>query len=250
MSALQIRRLTVSYGRRPALWDLDADLPEGALSAIVGPNGSGKSTLLKAALGLVPVDSGTVSILGRPAGRAMDRVAYVPQREEVDWDFPITVREVVEMGRYRHVGWIRRLRADDHRLVDESLERVGMEPFAARQIGQLSGGQRQRAFVARALAQRADLLMLDEPFAGIDARTEAALLRLLGELRDAGHTVVVVHHDLATIRRQFDWALMLNVRRIAEGPVEEALSAANVRRAYGGPALDAAGQEEGVPWDG
>jgi manganese/zinc/iron transport system ATP- binding protein len=248
--ALEVQRLTVSYGRQPALWDLDAAFPARALSAVVGPNGSGKSTLLKAALGIVAADSGTSSIFGHPARTAMDRVAYVPQREEVDWDFPITVREVVEMGRYRDVGWIRRLRRADKERVDEALRRVGMEGYASRQIGQLSGGQRQRAFVARALAQEAELLALDEPFAGIDARTEAALLDLFVELRNAGRSIIVVHHDLATVRAHFDWAVVLNVRQIAQGPVTQALSPENLSRAYGAVPLQARrDQVKDAAWD-
>jgi manganese/zinc/iron transport system ATP- binding protein len=231
--ALEVRRLTVSYSSQPVLWDIDARFPAGALSAIVGPNGAGKSTLLRAALGLLPVDAGQALIEGRPARAARDRVAYVPQREAVDWDFPITVREVVEMGRYRAAGWIRRVRRSEREIVDESLARVGMSAYGDRQIGGLSGGQRQRVFVARALAQEAPMLVMDEPFAGIDARTEDALLELLGELRDGGRAVVVVHHNLARVRASFDWALLLNVRTVACGPANEALAADNVRRAYG-----------------
>ena len=232
-AALELRRLTVSYGSRPVLWDVDATFPVGALSAIVGPNGAGKSTLLRAALGLIQSDAGQSLIEGRPARAALDRVAYVPQRDAIDWDFPITVREVVEMGRYRAAGWFRRVPRSERALVDESIERVGMGPFADRQIGRLSGGQRQRVFIARALAQRAPLMLLDEPFAGIDARTEASLLELLSGLRDQGDSVVVVHHNLATARAAFDWALLLNVRAIACGPAQEALSPELVRRAYG-----------------
>jgi manganese/zinc/iron transport system ATP- binding protein len=240
--AIELRHLTVSYGARPVLWDVDAAFPAGAMSAIVGPNGSGKSTLLRAALGLTPADAGQVAIFGRPGRAATGRVAYVPQREAVDWDFPITVREVVEMGRYPAAGWFRRLRREDREVVDEAVARVGMEPFAGRQIGQLSGGQRQRVFVARALAQRADLLVLDEPFAGIDARTEADLLGLLADLRDReGRSVVMVHHDLRTVRQTVDWALLLNVRAVAAGPPAEVLTAENLRRAYG--AFDADGAE-------
>ena len=231
--ALELRRLTVSYGSRPVLWDVDATFPARALSAIVGPNGAGKSTLLRAALGLVATDAGQSLIDGRPARAALDRVAYVPQRDAIDWDFPITVREVVEMGRYRAAGWFRRLPRADRAVVDECIDRVGMGPFAGRQIGRLSGGQRQRVFIARALAQRAPLMLLDEPFAGIDARTEASLLDLLRDLRDDGSSIVVVHHNLATARAVFDWALLLNVRAIACGPVGEALASELVRKAYG-----------------
>ena len=249
--ALEVRRLTASYSSRPVLWDVDASFPKGGLSAIVGPNGAGKSTLLQAALGLMPADAGQSLIDGHPAREALSSVAYVPQRDAVDWDFPITVREVVEMGRYRKTGWLRRVGGDDRRIVDESLERVAMSDYADRQIGALSGGQRQRIFLARALAQRASLLVMDEPFAGVDARTEAAILALLTELRDEGNSIVVVHHDLGTARSSFDWALLLNVRAIACGPVAESLSTENLRRAYGSiaEALDTgAGVSEETHW--
>lgn len=232
--ALEIRRLTASYSSRPVLWDVDAVIPAGTLAAIVGPNGAGKSTLMKAAVGLLDLDAGHVLIEGRPAREALDRVAYVPQRDEVDWDFPVTVREVVEMGRYRSAGWIRRLKEADHRHVEEALEKVRMTSFAGRQIGELSGGQRQRVFIARALAQDAPVMMLDEPFSGVDARTEASLIELLAGIRKAGRTVIVVHHDIGTVRSRFDWALLLNVRTIACGPVEKSLSPESLRQAYGG----------------
>ena len=247
--ALETRRLTVSYGGRPVLWDVDAQFPAGALSAVVGPNGAGKSTLLKAALGLIPTDAGQALVDGRPVADARDRIAYVPQRDEVDWDFPITVREVVEMGRYAQAGWFRRVRRSEAALVAECLERVGMTGYGDRQIGQLSGGQRQRVFIARALAQQAPLMVMDEPFAGVDARTEASLLELLGELRDEGRAVVVVHHDLQTVRAAFDWALLLNVRAIAAGPVGEVLVPETLRRAYGAPGATGP-DEEAVAWVG
>lgn len=244
--ALEVRRLTVSYGAKPVLWDVDATFPAAALSAVVGPNGAGKSTLLRAALGLIPSDSGQALVGGEPARLALDRVAYVPQRDAVDWDFPITVREVVEMGRYRSAGWFRRLGRTDRDLVDGCLERVGMRSYAGRQIGQLSGGQRQRVFIARALAQQASVLVMDEPFAGVDARTEVAILDLLRELRrEEGRSVIVVHHDLGTVRAAFDWALVLNVRTVACGPVVQALAPEVLRRAYGGSAaMDGERREE------
>jgi manganese/zinc/iron transport system ATP- binding protein len=232
-TALEVRGLTVSYRSAPVLWEVDARFPVGRLSAIVGPNGAGKSTLLKAALGLVPADAGRVLIAGAPGRDALDRVAYVPQAESVDWDFPITVREVVEMGRYRATGWFRRVSRADRAIAAECLDRVGMAGFGRRQIGQLSGGQRQRVFLARALAQRAPVLVMDEPFAGIDARTQADLLGLLGELRDDGGSVIVVHHDMAQVRAAFDWTLLLNVRTLACGPTREVLTAAALRAAYG-----------------
>lgn len=249
--ALETRRLTVSYGRRPAVWDLDAEFPAGTLAAIVGPNGAGKSTLMKAALGLVPHDAGSSLAFGEPVSRMLDQVAYVPQREAIDWDFPISVREVVEMGRYREVGWFRRVPASEREIVAEALERVGMGPYADRQVGQLSGGQRQRVFIARALAQQAQLMLLDEPFAGVDMRTEGSILDLLAQLRDEGSSIVVVHHDIETVRRRFDWALLMNVRTVACGPPSESLSVENVRRAYGAAlAPGGLGGEEAESWAG
>jgi manganese/zinc/iron transport system ATP- binding protein len=242
--ALELRRFTVSYGARPVVWDVDASFPAGALAPIVGPNGAGKSTLLRAALGLVASDGGQALIEGQPARSCLSRVAYVPQRDSVDWDFPITVREVVEMGRYPRVGWLRRLSSEDRRVVSESLHAVGMAPFAGEQLGELSGGQRQRVFIARALAQQAPMMLLDEPFAGVDARTEAELLELLGRLRSNGRTVVAVHHDIAAVRRAFDWALLMNVRAIACGPVGEVLVPERLRLAYAGAAPAAGGDDD------
>ena len=236
--ALEVRGLTVSYAGRPVLWEVDGVFPAGVMSAVVGPNGAGKSTLLKAALGLIPADGGQALVLGRPAARARDDVAYVPQRDAVDWDFPITVREVVEMGRYRSAGWLRRVPRSDRQLVDACLDRVGMAAYGKRQIGALSGGQRQRIFLARALAQQAPVLVMDEPFAGIDARTESSLLDLLTDLCvDEGRSVVVVHHDLGTVRARFHTALVLNVRTVGCGPVDAVLAAGALRQAYGGAVL-------------
>ncbi len=249
VAAVEARHVTVSYGARPVLWDADARFPAGALSAVVGPNGSGKSTLLKACMGLVPLETGSVSILGRPASAALERVAYVPQSEEVDWDFPVTVREVVEMGRYRSAGWMRRLRPDDRNAVDAALERVGMTRYADRQIGRLSGGQRKRVFIARALAQDAEVLMLDEPFAGVDARTEAEILQLLADLRDRhGRSVILVHHDLATVRASFDHAVLLHTRVVEEGPPAQALQPEAIREAYGAASAGVGGPAEERPW--
>lgn len=231
--ALRIRGLTVSYQLAPVLEQVDATFPRGALSAIVGPNGAGKSTLLKAALGQVGADSGTIRIAGAGGREALARLAYVPQAESVDWDFPITVAEVVAMGRYRSVGWFRRVGRSDRAIAAHCLERVGLAELARRQIGRLSGGQRQRVFLARALAQQAEVLLMDEPFAGIDARTQADLLVVLREIVDGGGSVIVVHHDLGQVRESFDWALLLNVRALACGPVAEVLGDDAVRRAYG-----------------
>ena len=233
-AALAVRGLTVAYGAAPAVFSVDASFPRAAMSAIIGPNGAGKSTLLKAALGVIPRLSGTVQVAGVPLERARDRIAYVPQRASVDWDFPATVRDVVQMGFYRRLGLFGRLsRADRARTVD-CLSRVGMADFADRQIGQLSGGQQQRVFLARALAQEADLYLLDEPFAGVDAATERAIIDVLRALRDDGRAVVAVHHDLSTVRDYFDHVLLMNTRAIAEGPVDRAFTAAALEAAYGG----------------
>lgn len=232
--AVHIEDLTVSYRSNPVLWDIDLDVPPGVLAAIIGPNGAGKSTLIKAILGLVDTAAGHVYIHGEPYGRNRGNVAYVPQRTTVDWDFPVTALDVVLMGLYGRIGWIRRPGRSHWAEANAALERVGMHDYANRQISQLSGGQQQRVFLARALVQRADILFLDEPMAGVDATTERVIIALLRELRDEGKTVIVVHHDLQTVTSYFDWLLILNVRVIAQGPVDEVYNAANLRQAYGG----------------
>ena len=233
-SALSVRGLTVSYGEKPAVFSVDATFPAHAMSAIIGPNGAGKSTLLKAALGVIPRLSGEISIFGTPIERARDRIAYVPQRASVDWDFPTTVIDVVQMGLYRKVGLLGRLSGRMAQNARDCLERVGMADFAHRQIGQLSGGQQQRVFLARALAQGADLYLLDEPFAGVDAATERAIIDVLKRLRSEGKAVVCVHHDLSTVRDYFDHVFLINVRRIAEGPVATTFNAETLNATYGG----------------
>ena len=233
-SPLALRGLTVSYGEKPAVFSVDATFPARSMSAIVGPNGAGKSTLLKAALGVVPRVSGDVSVYGTPIDAARDRIAYVPQRASVDWDFPTTVIDVVQMGLYRKVGLLGRLSGAMAAKAMECLDRVGMSEFAHRQIGQLSGGQQQRVFLARALAQDADLYLLDEPFAGVDAATERAIIDVLKALKAEGKAVVAVHHDLATVRDYFDHVFLVNVRRVAEGPTATTFTAENLNAAYGG----------------
>jgi len=233
-SPLSVRGLTVSYGDRPAVFSVDATFPARAVSAIVGPNGAGKSTLLKAALGIVPRLSGEVLAFGEPVGRARARIAYVPQRASVDWDFPATALDVVRMGLYRKVGLLGRMTGALTERARACLDRVGMADFADRQIGRLSGGQQQRVFLARALAQDADLHLLDEPFAGVDAATERAIVDVLRGLRAEGRAVIAVHHDLSTVRDYFDHVFLINVRRIAEGPVGEAFTAEALDAAYGG----------------
>ena len=231
---LEVHDLTVAYHRRPVLWDIDFAVPEGCLVGIVGPNGAGKSTLIKAALGLVPLASGWVRIYGKPYAEQRRLIGYVPQRESVDWDFPTDALDVVLMGRYGHLGWFRRPGKADRETAMDCLRKVGMADYASRQISQLSGGQQQRVFLARALAQNASLYLMDEPFSGVDAATEKAIVTLLNELKAQRKTVLVVHHDLQTVREYFDWVLMLNMRQIAVGPTSEVFNSANLQKTYGG----------------
>ena len=233
-SPLTIRGLTVSYGQKPAVFSVDMTVQPGAMTAIIGPNGAGKSTLLKAALGIVSPLSGQVTVFGKPLDDQRARIAYVPQRASVDWDFPTRVIDVVLMGLSRQLGLLGRVRARHMAGAMDCLHRVGMRDFADRQIGQLSGGQQQRVFLARALAQDADLYLLDEPFAGVDAATEKAIIRVLKSLKESGKTVVVVHHDLATVTDYFDHVFLINTRKVAEGPLAEAFTAETLQTAYGG----------------
>jgi manganese/zinc/iron transport system ATP- binding protein len=233
-SPLFIRGLTVAYAEKPAVLSVDATFAPGAMTAIVGPNGAGKSTLLRAALGLIPRLSGEVLVFGQPIENVRARVAYVPQRASVDWDFPTRVIDVVLMGLYRDLGLLGRIRKHHRDRAMDALARVGMTEFATRQIGQLSGGQQQRVFLSRALAQDADLYLLDEPFAGVDAATEAAIISVLKSLRDDGKSVVAVHHDLSTVAEYFDRVLMINVRRIAEGAVATTFTSEALQATYGG----------------
>ena len=236
---MTIRGLTVSYGQLPAVYSIDLTLPTGSMMGIVGPNGAGKSTLLKAAMGIVPVISGKVSFFGKLLKDTRHQVAYVPQRASVDWDFPATVYDVVLMGLYPSLGLLRRVSRVDKAKVAESLAKVGMEDFVDRQIGQLSGGQRQRVFLARSLTQRADLFLLDEPFAGVDAATETAIMAVLKALQSEGKTVIAVHHDLSTVSAYFDHLFLLNRKAVASGPVAEVFKKDNFVTAYGGKLGDA-----------
>ncbi len=231
---LEVHDLTVAYRTQPVLWDIDLTLPEGHLIAIVGPNGAGKSTLLKAVLGLVRPLTGWVKIYGAPYSQRRSWVGYVPQRESVDWDFPTSALDVVTMGLYGRIGWFRRPSRRHVDLALQCLEKLGMQDFARRQISQLSGGQQQRVFLARALAQEAKLYLMDEPFAGVDATTERAVLTLLQDLRREGKTVVAVHHDLQTVAEYFDYVVLLNMRLVAAGPVGTTFTQENLQRTYGG----------------
>ena len=233
-SPLAVRGMTVSYGQKPAVFSVDMTIESARMTAIIGPNGAGKSTLLKAALGILKPLAGTTTVFGKPVEQQRHRIAYVPQRASVDWDFPTRVIDVVLMGLYPQLGLLGRVRPAHRAKAEDCLTRVGMQDFAGRQIGQLSGGQQQRVFLARALAQDADLYLLDEPFAGVDAATEKAIISVLKSLRDAGKTVVAVHHDLSTVTDYFDNVFLINTRRIAEGPVKSTFVSRNLQDAYGG----------------
>ena len=231
---VSIHDLTVAYHRKPVLWDVDLDIPEGKLVAIIGPNGAGKSTLIKAVMDLVPMASGKVMLYGKPFKKQRKLVAYVPQRESVDWDFPIDALGVVSMGCYSNIGWCKPVRKRDSQAAMNALDRVGMADYARRQISQLSGGQQQRVFLARALAQDSTIYFMDEPFASVDAATEKAIIKVLEELRSSGKTVVVVHHDLQTVREYFDHVILLNMRVVAHGSVDEVFTEENLKKTYGG----------------
>lgn len=231
---LSVHDLTVAYHRKPVLWDVDLDIPDGKLVGIVGPNGAGKSTLLKSCLELIPRTSGEVAIYGQPYQDQRHLVGYVPQRESVDWDFPVSALDVVAMGTYRKLGWLKRVGKRERDLARHALNQVGIAELADRQISQLSGGQQQRVFLARALVQDAQLYFMDEPFAAVDAATEQAIVKLLQNLNEQGKTCLVVHHDLATVARYFDWVILLNMRVVASGPTEEIFTAENLEKTYGG----------------
>ncbi len=235
--AIEVTDLTVAYRERPVLWDVDFKALQGTLLAIVGPNGAGKSTLIKTILGLITPAAGQVLVFGERYNAQSRMIGYVPQRGSVDWDFPTTVLDVVMMGRYGHLGWFKRPGKNEQTLAIQCLEKVGMADFINRQISQLSGGQQQRVFIARAFIQDAPIYLMDEPFAGVDATTEKSIITLLRELRSKGKTVVCVHHDLETLKEYFDWVMLLNVRSVALGPVNDVLTHDNLRRAYGGRAI-------------
>jgi manganese/zinc/iron transport system ATP- binding protein len=231
---LEVHDLTVSYNKKPVLWGVDFTLPKGALVGIIGPNGAGKSTLIKTIMGLIPHGSGFVKLFDQELKQVRTKVSYVPQRESVDWDFPASAFDVVLMGRYGKLGLFKRPRKADKEMALDCLAKVGMEAYAHRQISQLSGGQQQRVFLARALAQDAELYFMDEPFAGVDAATEAAIIELLKKMTAAGKTVVVVHHDLQSAQDYFDWILLLNMRLIASGPTPKVFTGELLQETYGG----------------
>lgn len=231
--ALHVEDLTVTYGAKPVLWDIDMDIPPGVMAAVIGPNGAGKSTLLKAALGLLKPVAGHIRFLGQPLKAMRRSIAYAPQRHSVDWDFPTTAGDVVEMGLYGELGWFKRPGRRHRERALAALREVGMEAFASRQISELSGGQQQRVFIARALVQDAPILILDEPTAGVDVTTEHIILELMKRLRDKGKTLIVVHHDLTNVQAHFDWLVMLNVQIVAQGPLNKVFTEENLRATYG-----------------
>jgi manganese/zinc/iron transport system ATP- binding protein len=232
--ALEVEDLTVAYAEQPVLWDVDLQVPAGVKMAIIGPNGAGKSTLVKAAMGLIKPVAGEVRIFGRSGVGAEGQIAYVPQRATLLWDFPTDVIDVVTMGTYGRVGWLRRCGADERNQAEAALRQVGMTEFASRPIAELSGGQQQRVLLGRALVQDAPIYILDEPFQGVDAPTERAIIEVLDGLAEAGKTIIVVHHDLQTIREYFDEVLLLSVRAIDSGPVDEVFTEENLRLTFGG----------------
>lgn len=229
---IKVEDLTVAYDVKPVLWDIDLNIPKSVLMAIVGPNGAGKSTLIKAMLGLIKPISGSVLFNGKSYKSQRRHIGYVPQSGSVDWDFPANVLDVVLMGRYGDLGWFKRPRAEDREKALDALEKVSMLEFANRQISQLSGGQQQRVFLARALVQDADIYFMDEPFKGVDAKTEVAIIALLKELKNRGKTLIVVHHDLQTVEEYFDWVVLLNTRIMAVGPVSQVYTDENIRKTY------------------
>lgn len=251
--ALELHDLTVSYAKKPVLYGVDVQVPQGALVGIIGPNGAGKSTMIRAIMGLTPASSGWVQIFGESFEKNRHRVGYVPQREQVDWDFPVNVMDVVLMGRYGRRGWLRRVTKEDKKIAEESLDKVGMLPFRNRQIANLSGGQQQRVFLARALAQQSDLYLMDEPFAGVDATTERAIVTLLQDLQSQGKTILVVHHDLTTAKEYFDHLLLLNMRLVAFGKTQDIFTVDQLQKTYGGrltilsDVAAKASQAEGMP---
>ena len=231
---LEVHDLTVSYDQQPVLWNVDLSLPAGQLIGILGPNGAGKSTLIKSIMGLIPPTSGYIKIFNKPLQEVRTRISYVPQRESVDWNFPASVLDVVVMGTYGKLGLFRRPGKKEIQIAEDALEQVGMTAFTKRQISELSGGQQQRVFIARALAQQADLYLMDEPFAGVDMATEAAIFQLLQDMARTGKTVLVVHHDIHSAMNFFEWVIMLNLHLVASGPKDQVMTEELLRKTYGG----------------
>ncbi|SDY58575.1 manganese/iron ABC transporter ATP-binding protein [Citreimonas salinaria] len=236
-TGISARDVTVTYRNgHTALWDATFAIPRGTVTALVGVNGAGKSTLFKAIMGFVPASEGEIRILGLPVREALKRglVAYVPQSEEVDWAFPVLVEDVVMMGRYGHMGFLRRPRAADRKAVDEALARVNMSDYRHRQIGELSGGQRKRVFLARALAQEGQVILLDEPFTGVDVRTEEQIVALMRDLRDEGRVMLVSTHNLGSVPEFCDRTILVKNTVLGYGPTETTFTPENLERTFGG----------------
>lgn len=231
---LEVHDLTVSYDKKPVLWGVDFTIPKGSLCGIVGPNGAGKSTLIKSIMNLIETSSGYIKLFEKELDEVRKEVSYVPQRESVDWDFPASVMDIVLMGRYSRLGLFKKPRKADKDAAIKALEMVGMEAYSKRQISQLSGGQQQRVFLARALTQEASIYLLDEPFAGVDAATEKAIVAILKDLSEKGKTIIVVHHDLQSVENYFDWVLLLNLRLVASGPTAKVFTPTLLEETYGG----------------
>lgn len=231
---IEAHNLTVLYGRKPALWNVDFELPDEKVIGIMGPNGSGKSTLLKSIMGVVEPTSGYTKVYNQEIDEVRDKISYVPQRQDIDWDFPASVWDIVAMGRFKQRGLFKKLNSEDEQIIAHSLEKVNMLSYSKRQISQLSGGQQQRVFLARALAQQGELFLMDEPFAGVDIATEEMIVALLKEMREDGKTLVIVHHDLHTAQSYFDWLILLNTRLVASGPVDQVFTDKILSETYGG----------------
>jgi len=232
-NCISVKGLRVSYHQQLALDTVSVDIPCGKITGIIGPNGSGKTTFLKAILGLISAQQGKVLFLGKPLDEARDEIAYVPQRESVDWDFPASVRDIVSMGRLNPKKWWQKVSAEDRRIIDSAIRQVDLTEFQHRQIGQLSGGQQQRVFLARALAQEASVILMDEPFVGVDMASQEAILNVLQELRNTGRSIVIIHHDLSTVATYFDYVLLMNNRLVKAGPTKEVLQPEVLSQAYG-----------------
>jgi manganese/zinc/iron transport system ATP- binding protein len=230
--AIQIKDLTVAYHIKPVLWDIDIDFLESTLTAIVGPNGAGKSTLIKTMIGLIPKVSGNILFYNKKYNQIRKKVSYVPQRNSVDWDFPINVFDLVLMGRYGHLGWFKRPTQKDKKIAFQALQKVDMVSFSKRQISELSGGQQQRIFLARSLAQQGDIYLMDEPFQGVDIQTEKKIISILQDLKKKNKTIIVVHHDLATVKQYFDYLVLLNIQKIASGTISKVFNNENIEKTY------------------
>lgn len=230
---IKVRGLSVNYGTKRVLTNIHLDIHAGNMYGVIGPNGAGKSTLFKSILGLIEYNAGDIEVLGDEIEDVRKQIAYVPQKDEVDWQFPATVKDIVMMGRYPYKKLFQRLGAEDHAIADDAMAKLGISDLSTRQIGKLSGGQQQRVFIARALCQQADVFFLDEPFVGVDITTEERIISILKELASEGKTILVVHHDLSTVNQYFDKIILLNQRLIAFGDTETTFNQDNIAKAYG-----------------